>query len=170
MGLLGWLGRLFGPRPAPAPIPTPMPAPDRPTPDTVESSLLDMFNSARKSAGLAPLVADPRVMAAAEEHATMQASVNRMAHDGIGDGEPSDRLTDYGYRWSACAENVAWGQSSPAEVFSTWMASPPHRANIRRFREPRMKYRYLLCSIHGTGGPMRRTRRMTPSSSSSVRR
>jgi uncharacterized protein YkwD len=126
MGLLGWLGRLFGPRPAPAPMPTP----HRPNPDTVESSLLDMFNSARKSVGLAPLEIEARVHAAAEEHATLQASVNRRAHDGIGDGEPSDRLTDYGYRWSACAENVAWGQMTPAEVFSTWLASPGHRANI----------------------------------------
>ena len=32
--------------------------------------------------------------------------------------------------WSACGENIAAGQTGPAEVMSAWMTSPGHRSNI----------------------------------------
>jgi uncharacterized protein YkwD len=33
-----------------------------------------------------------------------------------------------------CAENVAMGQKSPSAVFTSWMNSPGHRANIEQSR------------------------------------
>ena len=41
--------------------------------------------------------------------------------------------SDPGYRWTWVAENLAWGSGSlgrPYAIFSEWMRSPGHRANI----------------------------------------
>ncbi|KAK1948409.1 Uncharacterized protein P3T76_000698 [Phytophthora citrophthora] len=35
-----------------------------------------------------------------------------------------------GYKWSACAENVAAGQTTVDAVMTAWMVSSGHRANI----------------------------------------
>ena len=35
-----------------------------------------------------------------------------------------------GTRWRAAAENVAWGQQTPAAVMTDWMKSSGHRTNI----------------------------------------
>ena len=43
------------------------------------------------------------------------------------------RITEAGYRWTRVAENLAWGSGSlggPYAIFSEWMRSPGHRANI----------------------------------------
>ncbi|MBR4741685.1 MAG: hypothetical protein IK079_02140 [Desulfovibrio sp.] len=39
-------------------------------------------------------------------------------------------LKEFGVHWSACAENIAFGQSTAAEVMNSWLHSPGHRANI----------------------------------------
>jgi len=43
---------------------------------------------------------------------------------------PEDRLAAAGYQWSAYAENIAMGQSTPAAAMDSWMHSSGHRANI----------------------------------------
>jgi uncharacterized protein YkwD len=43
---------------------------------------------------------------------------------------PHDRLAAVGYQWQAYAENVAYGQASPASALDAWMHSSGHRANI----------------------------------------
>lgn len=57
-----------------------------------------------------------------------------LAHSGIGDGEPWDRMEEAGYRWSNAAENAAAGQDTEAEVMAAWMGERPpftgHRDNI----------------------------------------
>lgn len=39
-------------------------------------------------------------------------------------------LEEYGISYTTCAENIAAGQPTPAEVVNGWMNSPGHRANI----------------------------------------
>lgn len=39
-------------------------------------------------------------------------------------------LHEHNIKWTACGENIAEGQDSPAEVVSGWMNSPGHRRNI----------------------------------------
>lgn len=39
-------------------------------------------------------------------------------------------LADYGISYRAAGENIAYGQSTPAEVVEGWMNSSGHRANI----------------------------------------
>ena len=94
-----------------------------------EQRVTDLVNAERARYGLQPLSYDSRMDLAAERHNLVQASTNTMAHDGIGDGTPGDRIRATGFR-DAWGENVATGQLSPEQVVAEWMASPGHRRNI----------------------------------------
>lgn len=94
-----------------------------------EQQVLDLVNRERARAGLAPVAYDRRLDLASERHNAQQAATRRMAHDGIGDGTPGERIRAAGYG-GAWGENVATGQLSPAQVVAEWMASPGHRRNI----------------------------------------
>lgn len=54
---------------------------------------------------------------------------SHVAPDGQG---PADRITAAGYTWTACAENIAAGQTSAEAVMAAWMNSAGHRKNILR--------------------------------------
>jgi uncharacterized protein YkwD len=91
-----------------------------------------LTNAERRQAGLAPLAISPLLMRAAQLHADQMASTGQMAHvlPGAPYPEPQHRLAAVGYRWQAYAENVAYGQGSPASALTSWMGSAGHRANI----------------------------------------
>jgi uncharacterized protein YkwD len=94
-------------------------------------------NAARRRAGLAPLAADPALVAAAQAHACDIAGRGRLSHRGADGSDVGRRLRREGYDWSQANENVALGPRTPAAAVARWMASPGHRANIlaRRSRE-----------------------------------
>jgi uncharacterized protein YkwD len=126
------LGRTPKPTPTPAPpgpAPVPPPAP-APAPGDKAAELLAEHNARRAEAGLPPFVPSAKVRAAAQGHAMTMASLGRMEHAGIGDGDPGSRLRGVGYAFRTAGENIAWGQRSVAEVMRSWMASDGHRANI----------------------------------------
>ncbi|OUD12521.1 hypothetical protein TPSD3_15635 [Thioflexithrix psekupsensis] len=58
------------------------------------------------------------------------ATNNFMSHTGSNGSKFSDRIEQTGYQYSRAGENVAAGQTSPAEVMNSWMNSEGHRANI----------------------------------------
>jgi uncharacterized protein YkwD len=94
--------------------------------------IASLTNAERRQAGLAPFTVSPLLMRAAQLHADQMASTGQMAHvlPGAPYPEPQDRLAAVGYRWHAYAENVAYGQGSPASALNAWMGSSGHRANI----------------------------------------
>ncbi len=96
------------------------------------NEMASLTNAERRQAGLAPFTVSPLLMHAAQIHADQMASLGQMAHvlPGARYPEPQDRLAAVGYRWQAYAENVAYGQGSPASAISAWMGSSGHRANI----------------------------------------
>jgi hypothetical protein len=59
-------------------------------------------------------------------------------------------MSDAGYNWFACGENIAAGYTSPAAVVAAWMASPGHHANIMypTFREIGVSYLYYASSTY----------------------
>jgi uncharacterized protein YkwD len=96
------------------------------------TDIASLTNAERRQAGLAPLTISTLLMRAAQLHADQMASARQMAHV-LPDArypEPQDRLAAVGYRWQAYAENVAYGQGSPASALAAWMGSSGHRANI----------------------------------------
>ena len=98
----------------------------------VPASIVELTNVERNRAGVAPLRANAQLMRAAQLHAEQMASLGRMGHvlDGARYPSPQDRLAAAGYRWSAYAENVAYGQHTPQSVTESWMTSAGHRANM----------------------------------------
>lgn len=96
------------------------------------AEIASLTNTERRQAGLAPFTLSPLLMQAAQLHADQMASTGQMAHvlPGARYPEPADRLAAVAYPWQAYAENVAYGQGSPAAAVSSWMGSSGHRANI----------------------------------------
>jgi uncharacterized protein YkwD len=94
-----------------------------------ERALLDLTNKERLSAGLPALALSEKLTRAARAHSANMARQGQLCHILDGKG-PADRLRDAGYRGSACGENCAQGQRSPAEAVRCWVASPGHRATL----------------------------------------
>ena len=99
---------------------------------TVSSTIVQLTNAERSNAGLPALRSSDRLMQAAQLHADQMARAGRLEHvlSGGQYPRPEDRLAAAGYQWSAYAENIAMGQSTPAAVMDSWMRSSGHRANI----------------------------------------
>jgi len=55
---------------------------------------------------------------------------NYFSHQSPTYGSPFDMMKSFGLRFSAAAENIAYGQRTAKEVVNAWMNSPGHRANI----------------------------------------
>lgn len=100
-----------------------------------EYRMLTLHNKARASKGLARLCVHPALQRAARAHSADMIRRDYFAHGNVG-----ARLRNYGYRWSAYGENIAYGEGAkgaPGAIFNAWMKSPSHRPNIlgRQYRE-----------------------------------
>lgn len=96
----------------------------------VALEVVALVNEARAAHGLAPVTVDIALARVAGAHSRQMASAGRMAHDGIGNGTPSERIRAALPKARRTAENVAAGQPDAAAVMRGWMDSPGHRANI----------------------------------------
>jgi len=94
------------------------------------SYMLCLVNQERGKSGLPNLGLDDRLNQAAQQHCDFQAETDSMTHDGSSGDSPGTRMTEFGYNWVGCAENISFGQSDEQECMQEWMASPGHRANI----------------------------------------
>jgi len=79
-----------------------------------------------------PLVAEQRLMAAAQRHSVDMHQHGFMSHTGSDGTSLQQRVEREGYSWARLGENVAWGYGSPEAVMGGWLSSPGHCANIMR--------------------------------------
>lgn len=101
----------------------------------------------RASAGLPPLSPDARLERAAAAQAAYMARSGRMEH-ATGPGlDFAARMRTAGVDAPA-AENLAHGRMEPGRLFSMWMASPGHRANML---DPRFSRYGLAHAADGSG-------------------
>jgi len=91
-----------------------------------------LVNDQRKLAGVPPLVYSKELEQAAQYHSNTQAETNTMTHDDPAGLTVGDRITNTGYDWQRCGENVAFGYDTQEIVMAKWMQSPGHRENILR--------------------------------------
>ncbi|WP_018504692.1 CAP domain-containing protein [Parafrankia discariae] len=96
------------------------------------AEVVALTNAERARGGLAALVTEPRLAAAAHRHSADMATRGFFAHDTPDGITVADRVLAAGYSYAVVAENIAAGQRTAAEVVAGWMNSPPHRANILR--------------------------------------
>ena len=120
----------------PDPIETPD-TPDEPEPiDYRALEILDLCNAERAKEGVAPLVYDYSMMAAAQVRAneiTEVFSHNRPNGEGW-----FTALTENGVKAHKTGENIAAGYASAEFIVSEWMNSEGHRKNILNPKYTRM--------------------------------
>ncbi|MDQ0416848.1 putative YkwD family protein [Croceifilum oryzae] len=112
--------------------------PAKPTPETPSNSSLSsaeqevvrLVNIERQKAGLHPLVADTKISSVARVKSQDMIDNRYFNHQSPRYGSPFDMMSQFGIRYRTAGENIAGGQSTPAEVMKSWMNSPGHRANI----------------------------------------
>jgi len=90
-----------------------------------------LHDYARRQAGLPPLRSTLRLTRAAR---AKNADVARCGFSHTACGYAFEyRINQAGYRWTRVGENLGFGSGSlgrPYAIFSNWMRSPAHRANI----------------------------------------
>lgn len=101
-------------------------------PQADSASFQSLLDAERRAQGLPRLAPDPALTRAARAHATDMVQNTYFSHTGQNGSGLLDRAAAAGYCLTGMAENIAKGQQSETEVFAAWMASPGHRANIRR--------------------------------------
>ena len=90
------------------------------------------MNAKRAAAGRPALDRHGLLDKAAQDHACWMADNNTFSHIGAGGSKPKRRIKAAGYSTRLAAENIALGQTTGAQVISTWMGSSGHRQNILR--------------------------------------
>ena len=101
------------------------------TANDVGQVMLDLINEERCARGLAPLVLDDRLNAAAEKQSVDMAFNDFFDHISPTTGKgPGDRVSDEGYSWGTVGENIQGGMRTPEDAFQAWMNSDGHRANM----------------------------------------
>lgn len=99
------------------------------------SRLIARTNARREARGCRALRSRADLTLAARQHSTRMAEARQLSHQLVGEAGLGTRVTRAGYTdWRIVAENLAWGQATPAEVFRAWLHSPGHRANIDNCR------------------------------------
>jgi uncharacterized protein YkwD len=121
-------------RPAPTPAPVPKPPP-RPLPapapaDAVNAAMLALHNTDRAKLGIVRLAPNDKLAAVARRTVDDCAAHRNLSHTTSDGKDAAERISEAGYAWSWCGENLDEGPSTPAGAFAAWLASPPHRANI----------------------------------------
>ncbi len=72
----------------------------------------------------------PALRCSARNHSLDMGTRGFFAHDSLNGVSSRDRIETAGYRWSRIGENIAVGQSGPAQVMEAWMSSFSHCQNI----------------------------------------
>jgi uncharacterized YkwD family protein/spore coat assembly protein SafA len=95
-----------------------------------ENQVIKLTNAERTKRGLSPLKADWQLSRVARYKALDMRDRNYFSHTSPTYGSPFNMIKEFGLSYTAAAENIAAGQTTPQAVVNAWMASAGHRANI----------------------------------------
>jgi len=106
--------------------------------------MLGRLNVIRGSHQLGLLRMDERLNKAAQLHSDDMAERDFFDHQSPDGARMTDRADAFGYHWRLLMENIAAGQTNPAEAVNGWMKSSEHRAAIlnARGRDAGMGYSF----------------------------
>lgn len=97
---------------------------------TQEAEVLRLVNIERGKAGLKPLTMNWELSRIARYKSQDMINKNYFSHISPTYGSPFNMMENFGLKFTSAGENIAMGQKTPAEVVTSWMNSPGHRANI----------------------------------------
>ena len=107
-------------------------------PQEFQKTIVSLVNQERAKKGLQPVKENAMLDRAAQLHAEDMLKKNYFSHTSKDGRSPTARMQAAGYKAPVCnctiqtayGENIARGQTSPADAMNAWMHSPVHRANI----------------------------------------
>jgi uncharacterized protein YkwD len=112
---------------------------------TFTNEFIDLINQHRIDIGLHPLLIDEGVGNLATQH-SLNMATGAVPFGHLGFSERCFEAKSLLGGGNLCAENVAMGQKSPIAVFTSWMNSPGHRANIEQSRVTHTGFGYAQSS------------------------
>ncbi|GIO26606.1 CAP domain-containing protein [Ornithinibacillus bavariensis] len=95
-----------------------------------ESDVVTLTNKERAQAGVPELQIDQSLSQVAREKSNDMQRKGYFSHTSPTYGSPFDMMRDFGITYKAAGENIAQGQTTPADVVNAWMNSEGHRENI----------------------------------------
>ncbi len=95
-----------------------------------ENEVIRLTNVERSKNGLPALTQNWELSRVARYKSADMAAKGYFAHQSPTYGSPFTMMQNFGIRFSAAGENIAYGQRTPQEVVNAWMNSSGHRANI----------------------------------------
>ena len=97
---------------------------------SLENEVIRLVNIERTSRGIPALTTNWQLSRVARYKSQDMINKNYFSHTSPTYGSPFTMMQNFGLKFSAAGENIAYGQRTPAEVVKAWMNSPGHRANI----------------------------------------
>lgn len=94
-----------------------------------EQKMLELVNSEREKAGLAPLIPDKELIKLARMKSRDMIENNYFGHNSPVYGSPFEMMKSYGISYKYAGENIA-GAPTVEKAHSSLMNSPGHRRNI----------------------------------------
>ena len=94
------------------------------------AEVIRLVNEIRVQNGLAPLRENWELSRVARFKSQDMADRHYFSHTSPTYGSPFQMMQNFGIRYRAAGENLAYGQRTPQAVVNAWMHSAGHRANI----------------------------------------
>jgi len=104
--------------------------PDTKSLASYEQQVFELVNKERAARGLATFKYNTNLAYVARLKSQDMINKKYFSHTSPTYGSPFEMMEQFGLRFSAAGENIAYGQRTAAEVMNAWMNSPGHRANI----------------------------------------
>ena len=95
-----------------------------------EQEVLRLVNIERAKEGISPLTLHVKLSEVARLKSQDMKDKNYFSHTSPTYGSPFNMMTQFGISYTAAAENIAQGYSTPQAVVTGWMNSTGHRKNI----------------------------------------
>ncbi|MFU0823600.1 SafA/ExsA family spore coat assembly protein [Clostridium sp.] len=95
-----------------------------------EKEVIRLTNVQRSKYGLKPLSENWELSRVARFKSQDMIDKKYFDHTSPTYGSPFTMMKNFGIRYTAAGENIAYGQKTPQEVVNGWMNSSGHRANI----------------------------------------
>lgn len=96
----------------------------------LETEIVRLVNIERSKKGLQPLKQNWELCRVARYKSQDFIDKKYFDHQSPTYGSPFDMMKNFGIKFTAGGENIAYGQKTPADVMNSWMNSTGHRNNI----------------------------------------
>ncbi|MBT2687899.1 LysM peptidoglycan-binding domain-containing protein [Bacillus sp. ISL-47] len=114
-----------------------------------ERTIWELANDERKQKGLKPLVMDSMLTGVAKQKSQDMMKFEYVSHNSPTYGNPTKMLRNQQISFLTVKENIGAGYRSADEMFSAWMNSSIHRANILDKKATHIGVGYVKGGLHG---------------------